>query len=368
MRSSVFILGLRGLPGVQGGVETHVENLAPLLAKECDVTVLVRACYEPENVNDRWNNVSIKRIWSPKSKALEAIAHTFLGVLYAAVKRPDILHIHAIGPSIMVPLARVLGLKVVITHHGPDYDRQKWGRMAKWVLKTGEYLGAKYSNKVITISKTIQKLIIDKYGIHSELIPNGVTLQPIAESESILSEFGLTPNMYILIVSRLVPEKCHMDLIDAFLQANIAEWKLVIVGSSDHPDSYSEQIMNASENHSNVVTTGFQKGQALSELFSHAGVFVLPSSHEGLPIALLEALGYGLRVIVSDIPANLEVGLDEDSYFPLGNVPILTQKLAEKSQKNQTSEDREKIREWVSAKYDWGRIAQQTVAIYRDVL
>ena len=122
-------LGLRGFPNVQGGVETHAENICPLLVElGCDVHVVTRSPYQPRDVGRTWKGVRFHPLWAPRSKRLEAILHTLLGVLYAGlVSRPDVLHIHAIGPAIMSPLARLLGLKVVVTHHGPDYDRQKWG-------------------------------------------------------------------------------------------------------------------------------------------------------------------------------------------------------------------------------------------------
>ena len=88
---------------------------------------------------------------------------------------PDILHLHAVGPALMVPLARLLGMKVVMTNHGPDYERQKWGRAAKAVIKLGERLGTRYSNRIIVISKVISSILANNYGRHdSTLIYNGV--------------------------------------------------------------------------------------------------------------------------------------------------------------------------------------------------
>ena len=128
----VMMLGLRGFPGVQGGVEAHAEHLCQLLRElDCDVEVVVRSAYVPGDRGDGWKGVRYLRIWSPKSRVLETIVHSFLGVLAAAWRRPQVLHVQAIGPALMVPLARLLGLHVVVTHHGPDYDREKWGRFAK---------------------------------------------------------------------------------------------------------------------------------------------------------------------------------------------------------------------------------------------
>ena len=365
----VMMLGLRGFPNVQGGVETHAEHLCPLLGElGCDVTVLARSPYQPAEVGSVWKGVKFVPLWAPKSKGLEAILHSFIGVLYAAVKRPDILHIQAIGPAIMTLPARLLGLRVVVTHHGPDYDRQKWDGFARFVLQLGERWGMRWSNRRIVISQVIANLVRTKHGVASVLIPNGVVLPQLPSSAGALDSFGLKRGQYVLLVSRLVQEKRHLDLIEAFTQASLKDWKLVLVGASDHPDAYVKTLIAATENNANVVMTGFQNGLALQELYAHAGLFVLPSSHEGLPIAMLEALSYGLPVIASDIPANLEVGLPETCYFRLGSIGDLVIRLKNMSLTPCKFEAREARRHWVSNQYDWNKIAGETVVVYMNAI
>ncbi|MFA5983235.1 MAG: glycosyltransferase family 4 protein [Methylococcaceae bacterium] len=362
----VMMMGLRGVPNVQGGVETHVEHLSPNIARlGCDLTVLVRSPYYRKELGYHWNGIKLVSIWSPKTKAVEALVHSFLCVLYAAIKRPDILHIHAIGPGIVTLLARILGLKVVVTHHGPDYDRQKWGKFAKLVLKIGELISMRFANERIVISQVIADLVKSKYGVASSLIPNGVVLPELCDATDILDKYALTPKKYIILVSRLVPEKRHLDLINAFALAKLDGWKLVLVGGSDHPDKYMQNVLEQANATPNVVLTGFLSGKALQELSTHAGVFVLPSSHEGLPIALLEALSFGLPVITSDIPANLEINLPPEFYFQVGNVIALSEKLIEFSKLDWREENRNEFRALVKNKYNWEDIADKTFNIYK---
>ena len=369
----VMMLGLRGFPNVQGGVETHAEHLCPLLvAMGCEVEVIARSSYQPKQIGQYWQGVKLSPIWAPKSKGFEALAHTFIGVLYAGFKRPDILHIHAIGPAIMTPLARLLGLRVVVTHHGPDYNRQKWGFVARHILLLGEYMGMRFSHSRIVISKVIKELVLQKHLVHSELIRNGVMLPdanflPINAHEN-LSKLGLTSGKYVLLVSRLVPEKRHLDLINAFKQANTNDWKLVLVGASDHPDAYVQSLISAVANSPNVIMTGYLTGEPLKTLYANAGLFVLPSSHEGLSISLLEALSYGLPVLASDIPANLELGLPNSQYFELGNISQLAQKIMINTI-NPTNHDlKSNLRHWVDYRYNWQGVAAQTVKEYQSAL
>lgn len=365
----VMMLGLRGFPDVQGGVEAHAEHLCPLLRElACDVEVVVRSAYVPADRGNGWKGVRYLRIWSPKSRALETIVHSFLGVMAAAWRRPHVLHIQAIGPALMVPLARALGLHVVVTHHGADYDREKWGRFARAILRTGEAWGMRFCNRRIVISQTIRNLVRDKYGLESSVIPNGVDVPDLPSSTSALEKFELTPRRYILTVGRLVPEKRHKDLVAAYAAAKLAGWKLVVIGACDHPDAYAAEVAALVHATPGAVLAGLQTGLALRELYAHAGVFVLPSSHEGLPIALLEALSYGLPVVASDIPANLEIGLDEKHYFPLGNVHALAARLQTFTRMHWPVEERESTRRWVGDHFDWHSVVQQTMRVYLSAI
>lgn len=272
----------------------------------------------------------------------------------------------------MTPIARMLGLRVVVTHHGQDYNRQKWGLLARNSLLLGEWFGMRFSNHRITISAVIQDLVAQKHTVQSALIHNGVVLPDLNVSSVHLAQFGLAQNKYILLVSRLVPEKRHMDLINAFNQANLAGYKLALVGSSDHPDAYVQTLMNASIANPNIVLTGYQKGDVLRSLYAHAALFVLPSSHEGLSISLLEALSYGLPVIASDIPANLEVGLNDASYFKMGEVNAIADLLKQHTQivlsSTQILDKKMQLRAWVNSQYNWKNIAEKTIKAYQNSL
>lgn len=358
----IVVTGTRGIPAIMGGVETHCEELFPRVAAlGFDVTVMRRSSYVGDSLTE-WKGVKLVDIPTPRKKAFEAIVHTVRAVIAARRLGADVVHIHAIGPALVTPLARLLGMKVVFTHHGPDYDRDKWGAAAKMMLRLGEMLGCRFANRVIVISDVIRNLIASKHGRTRgvSLIYNGVPAADKCSFPDYFSELGITEGDYVLGMSRFVPEKNLHHLIEAFTRVRPEGVKLVIAGDSDFPDEYSEGLKRQACE-AGVVLTGFVKGQKLHSLLTNARCFVLPSSHEGLPIALLEAMSYGLPVIVSDIPANLEVHLAQECYFPVGDVEALASRLCTLCEEPLARID------YDMAKYDWDHIAKEVSDVYRSL-
>ena len=358
----IVVTGTRGIPNILGGVETHCEELFPrVAAKGIEVYLIRRKKYVRDTLKE-YQGVHLMDIVAPKKKAFEAIVHTFLAVWQAKRLHADLIHIHAIGPALMVPLARLLGLKVVFTHHGPDYERAKWGKLAKTFLKLGERWGCRYAHEVIVISQVIQELVADKYGRKdTHLIHNGVTVPDFTEDTTYLEELGLEKGNYLISVGRFVPEKNYHQLIRCFSSVSAGTCRLVLVGDANIEDKYSKGLKQKAKE-SNVILTGFIRGKKLHTLLTHAKCFVLPSSHEGLPIALLEAMAYHLPVIVSNIPANMEVGLDEKYYFRLNDEQELADKI-----KRVINAPLQRI-EYPMGAYDWNIIAKQTIDVYRTAL
>jgi glycosyltransferase involved in cell wall biosynthesis len=361
----ILALGFRGMPGVAGGVETHAAELYPRLqALGARVTVLGRSPFRPADAPTSWKGVAVRWLWSPRTAGIEALVHSFLGILYAAVRRPDVVHIHAVGPWLLVPLAKLFGLRVVVTHHGQDYLREKWRGPARAILRLGERLGMAFADERIVISQGLLELARTKYGRDASLIPNGVGDITPQGSAGLLARHGLTAHRYVIQVSRLVPEKRQLDLIAAFNSVSLPGWKLLLVGGAHGSQAYADEVRRQCAANPAIINTGFLPPPAVHELLSQAGIFVLPSSHEGLPISLLEAMKLGTPVLASDIPANLEMGLDESSYFPVGGVQLLAHRLGELAEL--TPEARAMIgRRLCNAcdRYDWDLIAESTFRV-----
>ncbi len=367
----ICVLGTRGFPSVQGGVEKHCEELYPRLVRlGCDVTVFTRTPYiEEERRVTEWQGVKFIHLWCPRAKSLEAIVHTLMGIRGVKGLSPDILHIHGIGPSLLTPLAALSNkLKIVMTHHGPDYERAKWGWLAKGALRCGERLGVAYSDGVIAISRWIKRLIEDKYKKEALFIPNGVSIPEPVPAGAELKRWALEPGGYVFTACRFVPEKGLEDLILAYSKIKNPSFKLVIAGGADHETPYSRRIERLAEKTRGVVLTGILSGRSLAELFSSAGLFVLPSYYEGLPIALLEALSYGVGVLVSDIEQHKEIPLEGFRYFKAGDVEGLSDAIVDCLERGVSEKERVAYMGLLKREFDWDEIALKTLRLYGTLL
>lgn len=363
-KPKVFVAGLRGIPHVMGGVEAHCEELMPrLAARGADMTVVRRKGYAGAE-RDEWRGVKLMDVPAPKSKLLETIVHTVRAVWRAKKAGVDFVHFHAVGPGLATPLAKALGLKVVFTHHGFDYERAKWGPVARAALRLGERCAAKWADGIIVISRGIERVMREKHGrTDCRLIPNGATPAeglPPERKASLLAEMGVEDGKYFFAACRFVPEKRLHDLVEAFAAAGCRETKLVLAGDADFRDRYSRKLKERAQR-AGVVLAGFVSGERKEALWEGAKAFFLPSSHEGLPVALLEAMSHGVPAWVSDIPSNREVGLEEDRYFRVGDVDFLSKKMKEL---DRVPAQRERFD---LSHYDWDRIADDTMEVYRLV-
>jgi glycosyltransferase involved in cell wall biosynthesis len=365
----VTMLGLRGFPNVQGGVERHVENLArELSGLGCNVEAILRSPYVSKNADRNWQGIKLSRVWSPRIKGVEPFVHTFLGVLRAAWTRPDILHIHGIGPAFFTPLGRMLGLNVVVTHHMANYENEKWNGFARAILRLGERAGMVLSQGRIAVSPSLAERMRRTYNVGIRAIPNGIDPPLRVQSPPILQSFGLTPRRYLLTVARIDQQKRQLDLIAAFAQLGRPDWKLVLVGGADYRSDYARAVEEAARSTRGVVMLGVRSGAELAALYTSAGAFVLPSSHEGQPIAVLEALSYGCAVVLSDIPAHRELRAAGARYFLPGDVEALRDQLnaACKEAPERAPDEAERAR--IIRAHNWRRIAEETLAVYEAAL
>jgi glycosyltransferase involved in cell wall biosynthesis len=317
MRCSFPLNGGRGVVGKYSGIETYYEEAGKRLAGMGHrVTAYCRSYFTPK-IHDH-HGIQIVRLPTVRSKHLETFVHSFLSTVHACFSDHDIVHYHALGPSLFSLLPRLFGKKTVVTVQGLDWQRRKWRGVARAVLKLGEKASTVLPNKTIVVSRTLREYYGLRYSNPTVYVPNGTETRERRAGPN-LERLGLTPNEYVLFLGRFSPEKnCHL-LIEAFENIETSV-KLLLAGGCSHTNNYvTELCKHASEK---IVFIDWLAGDALEEVLTNAALFVLPSDIEGLSLALLDAMGAGVCVLTSDTPENCEaIG---DGGFTLSNVAMLS--------------------------------------------
>lgn len=358
----ICAIGLRGIPDVMGGVETHCEQLYPRLARldaTFHITVVGRSGYARPG---KFGNVRVISLWAPRRKALETLIHTPLALFYARLfLHPHVVHLHAIGPGFFAPLARLLGFRVLATHHAADYDRPKWGRFGRWFLKTGESMIARFANDVVCVSGAIEAGLAAEYPARKDryvTIRNGVPPATASvASDNILEQLGVNPRGYVLAVGRLDATKGFHELVQAFRKAAPEGLKLVIAGGGPEGDRYAAEL--ATQASPDIILAGALRAAQVRTLYANAALFVHPSHLEGFALVVLEAIAADTPLLISRIPPHLELSLDPACYFEAGAVDQLAARLSE----GNFDRLRTRRRSEILAEGNWDQIAERHHAI-----
>lgn len=352
----ICVIGTRGFPYIQGGVEKHCEKLYPHLI-DAEVTVFRRKPYVTESCE--YQNIKFIDLPSTKIKGLEAVVHSFLAAIYAIRIKPDVVQFHNIGPALFSPLVKIFSIPVVLTYHSPNYEHKKWGKLARVILRLSERIALKCADHIIFVNKFQREKFSESILEKSSFIPNGIDPPMITTNQDFLKEHGLLPGKYILSVGRITQEKGFHTLIQAFEASGIQDMKLVIAGSMDHKSPYMNQLIDLA-GELPVVFPGYVFGDALAQLYANAAMYVLASENEGFPLVLLEAMSYGCNVLASDIPGAHLVKLPDQNYFPVGDYKILGNKLKENVYESSKAN-------YDLAEFSWKKIALQTMRVLEEV-
>lgn len=376
---NIAMLGHKHMLSREGGIEIVVFNLSTRLAEKGHKVV----CYDRSThhvsgsteLDDRheYKGVKIVNVWTIERKGLAAMTSSLSAAIRAARSRADVVHIHAEGPAAVCGLIRLFGRKgrngerkrLIVTIHGLDWQRAKWGGFASRYIKFGEKKAVKKADEIIVLSRGVQDYFKSTYGRETVFIPNGVNRPEIVPTQEIRKLWNLEKDDFVLFLGRIVPEKGLRYLVEAWKDIKTNK-KLVIAGGSSDTQDFMEELKQMSIGDNRIIFTGFQQGRVLEELYSNAYIYTLPSDLEGMPLSLLEAMSYGNCCLVSDIPECAEVVEDKAVIFRHSSTSDLRKALQELLDKPEMVEKyKAGAAEFITEKYNWDDVIKKTLEIYR---
>lgn len=368
----IAMIGHKRYGSREGGVEVVVTELARRMAAlGHEVTCYDRSgadvmTGDAADCRERTvDGVRVVPVRTIDKKGLAALSSSFFATLAAIKDGPDVIHYHAEGPCVPLPLARRAGIRTVATIHGLDWQRAKWGRLASTYIKMGEKAAATKADGLIVLSKSAQSYFQDAYGRTATFIPNGIEKKQPRPVNQIKEKWGLDEGSYLLYLGRLVPEKRPELLIEVFKQLD-SDKRLVIAGGGSDTSEYEASLRDAAQGDPRILFTGFVNGEPLEELYSNCYAYVLPSDVEGMPMSLLEAMTFGRRCVTSDIPECADVLAGNGVTFEKGSADSLRSALQGLlADSGRGSVLGAAAKSHVEKTYNWDSVVERTLAVYR---
>ncbi len=371
----IAVIGAKGLPPKQGGIEHYCAEVYPrMAARGHGVDLFARSSYTDTPYSKQYESNGVKVISLPGGniRGIDAFITSMEGAAIATANKYDIVHFHALGPSLFTCLPRIISsAKIVVTCHGLDWQRAKWGNFSTRLIKMGEKAAVKFAHSIVVVSEALQDYFWQTYNRETIYIPNApASYFDSGSSFSYGTSLGLEKNKYILFLGRLVPEKRPELLLRAFSALKPTGWKLVLAGGISDARDFSAKLLQKVAANPHIVYAGELRGTRLAEIVRGAGLFSLPSDVEGMPLAMLEAMQEGVPVVASDIPPHRQLLAQQRGIlFEAGNIDSCTRSL-EWAINNHTEITLMAIKaqRYVMLNYSWERITSDNLNLYCKIL
>ncbi len=362
----IAILGTRGIPANYGGFETFAEELSVrLAARGHSVTAYCRKANYAEKQTE-YRGVKLVTLPSVHTKHLDSITHSLLSTVHLVIHGSDVAVYCSSGNSTFTWLARLRGIKVILNTDGLEWERAKWNQWAKQYFKFAEWLAAKFANVLIADSRVISEYYKKRFGRDTVYAAYGADIVPRGEGRELLGQVGVKPERYFLFVSRLEPENNAHLVVKAF-EGVKTDMKMLIVGSAPFADDYIRELRSTRD--SRILFPGALYGDIYKALRANAYAYVNAMEVGGTHPAILEAMGAGNCVLVSDIAYNVEAVAHAGVSFRNRNVVDLRDKMQWLVEHpDDVAHFRTEAVERVRTEYDWDRITDEYERIFADVI
>ena len=363
----IAMLGTRGVPASYSGFETCAEELGSrLAARGHEITVYCRVphiTYE----GSAYRGMRLVKLPTIRSKHLDTITHSLLSAVHALSQSYDIALFFNVGCSAVTWIPRLVGQRVVLNVDGLDWKRKKWGRVARWYIRTAERWATRLPHRIVTDSRRVQEYYLARYGPpRPTYIAYGAEPMTAAPGPY-LAQYGLIPGRYVLFVGRLVPENCAHHLVESF-RGLATDFRCVVVGDAPYAADYINELRATTD--PRVVFTGYLFGEGYRELAGNAYCFVETSEVGGTHPALLEAMAFGRCVVVNDTPENLEtIGNAGFSYEGSAGAASLRTVLEHLLKDPETVQEfGGRARERVRTHYSWESVTDAYEQLFDELL
>lgn len=308
----VAIVGTVGVPANYGGFETLAENLVDYVASSnlpIDVTVYCsKLAYEDRP--PMYNGAGLKYLPLPANGSL-SILFDMVSLVSAVRKKNDAVLLLGHGGSFILPVLKCFtNAKFFTNIDGIEWQREKWGNLARFVLRLSECFAIKHSHSIIADNEGIADYVRSTFGKSPDVISYGGEHAVCYESKVLPEELNTSP--YALSLCRIEPENNVELILEAFSKNGLP---LVFVGNWAASE-FGVNLRSKYTNFDNLeLLDPIYEPVELFRIRSGANFYIHGHSAGGTNPSLVEMMHFGIPILAFDCVYNRYTTNEECLFF-----------------------------------------------------
>lgn len=355
----VAIIGTQGVPANYGGFESLVENLiGDNCPEDIGYTVFCSSA-DMGSMPETYKGAELKYI-KLHANGMSSIPYDILSMC-RSIRGYDVILVLGVSGCLFMPVLRMLTrARIIVNIDGLEHRRDKWGRLARTVLRWSEAMAVRFADEIVADNKGIQDYVAETYGKEAVLIAYGGDHVhrnvDDAKKESILQDYGLKRNGYAVTVCRIEPENNSHRILEAFSHSDLP---LLFIGNWNHSE-WSKSLREQYKDCPNIrLADAVYDLDVLYTLRSNAALYIHGHSAGGTNPSLVEAMHLGIPIAAWDVVYNRETTHNRAYYFK-----SVEELVALLGRKDLTGTDMARIAE---TDYTWQIISNQYCKLFRKL-
>ena len=169
----IAYVAVKGIP-IGGGIEKLTEEIGSRFVKKGH-EVMVYSSRDYGTIDGLYEGMQIRTVPSFNTKTFHKLSICFNAIRDVIRQgNVDLVHVHAVGPSLFSIFPRMKGIPTLVQTHGLEWKRDKWGLMGKIFFKLADYTAVYFPHKTTSVSKVQKNYYEKKFGREIVYIPTGV--------------------------------------------------------------------------------------------------------------------------------------------------------------------------------------------------
>lgn len=361
----IAMIGTRGVPAAYGGFETAVEEIgARLAAHGHEVTVYCRGAHERL---PSYRGMTLVHLPALHLRAAETLSHSALSVMHASfASKPDAAFVFNAANAPFLPILRAHRIPTAVHVDGLEWMRDKWSGAGRRYYRGVEKLAVKLADALIADAPAISVYYANKFSAETELISYGARIVR-DPSKDRLSDVGLEPGKFHLVVARFEPEN-HVDVIVQGFSESGANFPLIVVGSAPYAAAYTRKVEEIADADPRIrLLGGIWDQELLDQLYSNALTYAHGHSVGGTNPSLLRAMGGATPVLAYDVEFNRDV-LGEDGLFFNSPATLREQIDSAEHHASQLEKIGQRLQRRAEQNYNWDDVADSYESLARNLV